>query len=344
VLGTRPVPRLWNTVRLDGDLRYRRHAASEANPAPREEFEAAIIAAKYGTGPQPPAGTITDADAMVAQLALEIIERALAAGQLTISRETVRVCARCARMTGTGGHPCRACGHAVSRPRTARHLLAERDPARSVLDLARIHAHNRRAPQHLRNIAANAPARLILSRARDHGIDLSPLGLAGLVLDPRAGVHVTVLAAARARQAEVAVMTTAANAAANIAAYGQHFTVHDVARLLYALHGRVPYEQLADMRGIYEAFRLTPEARTVFETWFLPLFSLKEKNGIRADQLPALLKHFHRANLARSPETDHATVAALRQSIRQGAADWVGSKNTLAAALSTPVATVGSRN
>jgi hypothetical protein len=82
----------------------------------------------------------------------------------------------------------------------------------------------------------------------------------------------------------------------------------------------------------------------VFETWFLPLFSLKEKNGIRADQLPALLKYFHRANLARSPETDHATLAALRQSIRQGAADWVGSKNTLAAALSTPVATVGSRN
>ena len=53
-------------------------------------------------------------------------------------------------------------------------------------------------PSHLPAIADNTPSRLILSRTRDHGIDLSPLGLPGLVLDPRAGVHSAVLSTASA--------------------------------------------------------------------------------------------------------------------------------------------------
>jgi hypothetical protein len=50
ILGFPPVPQLWNTVRLAGDLRYRRHTATAAAPIPRPDFEAALIAAKYDTG------------------------------------------------------------------------------------------------------------------------------------------------------------------------------------------------------------------------------------------------------------------------------------------------------
>ncbi|MGH3830274.1 MAG: hypothetical protein ACRDRS_07435 [Pseudonocardiaceae bacterium] len=335
LLGAEPVSHLWNTVRLDGDLRYRRHATTQTAPVCRGDFETAAIAAKYGTGPGPRAGTITDTDQMVAQLALKIIKDRLDTGELRISQVTVRVCTRCAHMAGTGGHPCRACGHPVSRPRTGLHLVADRDPAAPGLDVRRIHAHNRRAPLHLQEVAGNTPARLILSRTREYGIDLGSLGLPGLVLDARAGIHITVLAAVRARQAEVAVMTTTANAAANIAAYGQHFTTFDGARVLYALHGHVPYEHVANLNETYKTLGLSPDAQTVFETWFLPLFALKEKKGIRFDQLPALLKHFHRSKLASTVEPDQDALADLRHSIRQGATDWIGSKTALGTALGT---------
>lgn len=43
LLGAQPVPHLWNTVQLDGDLRYRRHAAMGSELASREGFEAAAI-------------------------------------------------------------------------------------------------------------------------------------------------------------------------------------------------------------------------------------------------------------------------------------------------------------
>lgn len=62
ILGFPPVPQLWNTVRLAGDLRYRRHTATAAAPIPRPDFEAALIAAKYDTGWHPAGGTATDAD------------------------------------------------------------------------------------------------------------------------------------------------------------------------------------------------------------------------------------------------------------------------------------------
>lgn len=336
LLGARPVPHLWNTVRLDGDLRYRRHAATGSESASRESFETAAIAAKYDAGPQPAAGIVTDADPLVAQLAVEMIECRLSAGILKISSETVQACARCAHMTSSGGHPCQACGHTVSRAHTVRHLVAERAPAAALLDVAHLYALRRRAPLHLRSIAGNTPARLILSRTRDHGIALDPLGLPGLVLDPRAGIHITVLAAAQARQGKVAVMATTANAAANIAAYGQHFIDHDGLRLLYALHGRVPYERIADLHDSDEAYPLAAETRTVFETWFLSLFALREKNGIRADQLSALLKYFRRAILARPTRSDD-TLAGLRRSIREGDTNWMGRKTALAAALGTGI-------
>jgi hypothetical protein len=94
LLDTQPVPHLWNTVRLDEDLRYRRYAATRPEAASRQGFEAAAITAKYGAGPQPATGTITDADPLVAQLAVEMLECRLSAGILKISSERVPVCAR----------------------------------------------------------------------------------------------------------------------------------------------------------------------------------------------------------------------------------------------------------
>lgn len=143
-------------------------------------------------------------------------------------------------MTGVDSHPCKACGCADSRAHTTRLLVADHDPAASVLPTGRIHTPFRNPARHLRGIAGNVPARIILSRTRDHGIDLGPVGLPGLVLDPRAGLHAAALVTARARQADIAVMAITANATANIAAYGQHFAGYDELRLLYALHGRLP--------------------------------------------------------------------------------------------------------
>jgi hypothetical protein len=42
-------------------------------------------------------------------------------------------------------------------------------------------------------------------------------------------------------------MTITQNAAANIAAYGQHFARHEELHLLYALHGRVPYQHVPEL-------------------------------------------------------------------------------------------------
>lgn len=169
-----------------------------------------------------------------------MIEARLAAGNLKIDTLTVRACVRCSHLTGTGDRPCRACGHPDTRLHRARHLIAERGPAAAVVTAEDFSAHARRQPAHLLQIAGNVPSTLVLSRTRDYGIELGPIGLEGLVLDPRVGVHVTVLAAGRARQAESTVMTTTANAAANIAAYGRHFRRYQGCRLYYALHGRLP--------------------------------------------------------------------------------------------------------
>lgn len=330
ILDTPPVPHLWNTVTLAGD---RRHRESAASPVARAEFEAGWIAAKYGIGPASQAGIVTDADDEVADLAMKMLEDRLATGALTISRETVRVCAGCGHMTGTGSHACKACGCVRTRAHTTRHLVAERDPSQPVLSREHIHASKRRPPLHLQNVAGNVPRRLILSRTRDHGIDLAPLGLEGQVLDPRVGVHITVLAAASRPQADIAVMTTTPKAAINVAAYGQHFRDHDGLRVLYALHGHVPYQQKADLQAAYEAYRPSTAARSLFETWFLPLYSLKEKSGVRADQLPALFKHFRRGFLTRPAEPDEAVLEGVRQSVRDGDTGWMTRKTALANAM-----------
>jgi hypothetical protein len=157
--------------------------------------------------------------------------------------------------------------------------------------------------------------------------------LPALVLDPRAGVHIAVLSAARQLRAEVAVMTTTQNAAANVAAYGQRFTEHEGLRLLYALHGYVPYDQVTELRHTYEAYGVSRADRTAFEACFLPLCSLKEYDGVRPDQLPALFRHFRRACMAGPAESEQDAVQALRQSVTEGDTAWIMRKSTLATAM-----------
>ncbi|BAJ26893.1 MULTISPECIES: hypothetical protein [Kitasatospora] len=321
ILGAPPAPHLWNTATLAGDLRHRE---ADGSAISRRRFEADLIAGTYPSGQPPAGGVMTDADAEVADLALEVIENNLRVGTLGISRETVPTCRTCGHMTGTGGHPCRACGSTDSRKeRAGLHLVAEPARDRPVLDRSDIHASHRRQPKHLQHTAGAAAGRLILSRTRDHGIDLAPLGLHGLVLDPRAGVHVTVLTAARRHLVETAVMTVTPNAVNHIAAHGRYFREHDGTRLRYALHGHLPYGDLADLHPLHEAYRAAPEAKDDFAQWFLPLFALTASSGTRSGRLPGLFTYYMRARLARPDPVDATVLEAVRCSVRAGRTDWV---------------------
>lgn len=329
ILGVPPVPHLWNTVRLAGDLRHHRHTTTATDPLPRFALEAELIDAKYDNGRRPLAGTLTDADETVAELALVMIEQRLTSGALAIRPQDVLICTRCAHMTGAGA--CRSCGHGISRSRTVRHLVADRDPDLPVLGAGQIHASKRRQPAHLRGIADHVPGHLILSRTRAYGIGLGAFGLPGLVLDPRTGLHIAVLAAALRRGARTAVMTTTASAVANIAAYGQAFTEHEGLRLLYALHGHLPYGQ----RQPWPPTSAIPgHDQALFEGWFLPLMALKHKSGVPANQLPAMHTYFRRTVAARARgEADQNLVHAVRHQIVTGETGWIGNKNALATAI-----------
>ncbi|MGK4581628.1 hypothetical protein [Kitasatospora sp. HPMI-4] len=338
ILGLPPAPHLWNTVTLAGDLRHRQ---AEGPKIPRQRFEADLITDKYPPGQFPVGGIMTDTDAEVANLALEMIENNLRAGTLGISRETVPTCRSCGHMTGTGSHRCNTCGSTDTEDRPGLHLVAELAKDRPVLDRSDIHASHRQQPKHLQHTAANVAERLILSRTRDHGIDLSPLGLNGLVLDPRVGVHATVLAAARRHEADTAVMTITENAANHVAAHGQHFRQHDGTRLQYALHGHLPYDHMASLQPLHEAYRVTQEVKDGFEAWFLPLFSLRTKAVTGPEQLPALFKQYMRAHLAKPAAADGAAFEAVQNSVSTGDTEWIASKqalaNVMAACVTAPV-------
>ncbi|NDL60229.1 hypothetical protein [Phytoactinopolyspora mesophila] len=334
ILGAPLTPHLWNTVTLDGDLRHR--AAVSGGSVTRAAFEARLIAAKYAPHPAPAAGTVTDTDPEVAVLALELIEENLRTGTVTISRETVPTCRVCGHMTGQGTRTCNACGCTDIRDRVARHLIAKVARDRPVLDRADIHSSHRAHPKHLQNTAANVASRLFISRTRDHGIDLSPLGLPRLVLDPRVGVHATVLAAAHRLNANTAVMTITQNAANHIAAHGQHFRKYRETRLKYALHGHLPYDYTAILQPVYAAYRATAATRRTFETWFLPLFSLKEKGGTRPGLLPQLFKHFMRAYMSRPSHADPFELASIHEAVAVGETDWLTRRRLLGTVLAAP--------
>lgn len=329
LLGARPVPHLWNTVTLSGDQRQR----AVAGPLGRQQREEQAIAAKYAPGEQPRAGVLTDTAPPVAALALEMVDRLLAGGTLTLTPVDVRLCAGCGHLTGLVTHPaCRACGGKRTLPARRRLLVFDRPAGQRVLERADFLAAGARTPAHLLNIAQNTPPRLVLSRTRDHGIGLAPLGLDdGLVLDPRAGLHVAVLAAAAAHGAEQVAMTVTENAAANVAAYGLPFRQEGV-RLRYALHGRIPYDP-ALLQRLYEVHRVAPPARDLFAAWFLPLASLRERAGIDAARLPGLLKFCRRAHLARPATPAGDVLADLRRLVEAGDMRWVMDARALAHAI-----------
>ncbi|MGV9342890.1 hypothetical protein [Streptomyces sp. NPDC003688] len=339
LLGTGPVPHLWNTVTLAGDLRHRE--APDRNTVGRQEREERLIAAKYAPGPAPAGGVLTDTAPVVATLALEMTEHLLTEGTLTVVPATVRLCTRCGHMTGVIAHTCRACGHHDSRSHTRRLLVWERPPG-PALTRDDFHAHPARPPAHLLTIAQNVPARLILSRTRDHGISLAPLGLDGLVLDPRAALHITALAAADLHGATQPVMTITENAAANVAAYGALFRRHNATRLRYALHGRIPYDDTAALQRLCEVHRVSETQREQFLAWFLPLCSLHLRSGITPAQLGGLLKFWRRAHLAR-PHTPRSVVSVeLRRRVATGDMRWVMDVRTLAPAIPEHPVTHGS--
>lgn len=260
-------------------------------------------------------------------------ERLLLEGALTVVPTAVHLCARCGHMTGTVAHACRACGHPDSRPHTRRLLVWDRPPGTPALTRDDFHAHRARPPHHLLNIAHNVPQRLILSRTRDHGISLAPLGLDNLVLDPRAGVHIAVLAAAARHSAGQPVMTVTENAAANVAAYGAPFRRHNGTRLRYALHGRIPYDDTAALQRLCEVHRVSPALQELFLTWFLPLCSLHIRTGITPAQLPGLLKFWRRAHLARPDTPGSDALAELRHRVAAGDMRWVMDARTLSQAI-----------
>ncbi|WP_329449293.1 hypothetical protein OG906_42695 (plasmid) [Streptomyces sp. NBC_01426] len=331
LLSTGPVPHLWNTVTLAGDLRHR--YAPDRDVVGRQEREDRAIAAKYARGAGPVGGVVTDSSPIVAGLAVEMIERLLWEDVLAVVAIAVHLCARCGHMIGAVGHACRACGHRGSRSLTRRLLIWDRPPGSPVLAPDDFHAHRVRRPGRLLSIAQNVPERLILSRTRDHGISLAPFGLDGLVLDPRVGVHIAVLAAAARFKAAQPVMTVTENAAANVAAYGAVFRRYEGRRLRYALHGRIPYEDTAALQRLCEVHHVGPELRELFLVWFLPLCSLHFRSGITAAQLPGLLKFWRRAHLARSDTPGSDVLAELRRRIALGDMRWVMDAQTLSRAI-----------
>jgi hypothetical protein len=339
ILGAGPAPHLWNTATLAGDLRHR--GAPDRDTVGRQEREDHAIAAKYAPGAAPAGGVLTDTAPVVAALALEMTERLLHDGVLTVTSVAVRLCTSCGHMTGTGARACRACGHQGSRQHTRRLLVWDRPPGMPVLARDDFHAHRAKAPEHLLTIAQNVPERLILSRTRDHGISLAPLGLDGLVLDPRAGVHIAVLAAAARHGAGQPVMTVTENAAANVAAYGAPFRRHNETRLRYALHGRIPCHDTAALQRLCAVHRVSTPQRELFLAWFLPLCSLHIRAGITPAQLAALLKFWRRACLARPDTPGSDDLAELRRRVTAGDMRWVMDARTLSQAVPEHPATHG---
>ncbi|GAA3487620.1 hypothetical protein [Streptomyces cremeus] len=147
-----------------------------------------------------------------------------------------------------------------------------------------VHAAGARPPAHLLNTAHDVPPLLVLSRTRGHGVSLKTLGLEGMALDPRAGLHVTVLAAAAERGATRPVMTVTENAAAHVAAYGTLFRHHGDTRMRYLLHGRVPYEATAQDR-LYDLHQ-AHAVRELFTGWYLPLRFCLERGTVSAPGPP----------------------------------------------------------
>ncbi|TDQ52886.1 hypothetical protein [Actinorugispora endophytica] len=321
-----PARHLWNCVLLANDLRHRPLRGSIT----RAEFEADQIRRKYRFSPW--AGTAvrtaTDVDPAVCSLALDLIREGLATGSLEIAREKIRICARCGHMAGAVAPPaCGGCGGGRFHAESQRHLIATRLGGKPVLNAADLYGGNN--TKHLRGIASDVPERLILSRKRDYGVDLDSVGLPGLVLDPRAAVHVTAMAEMRRLDAKRVVMTATSEAIANIAAYGIPFRQSDGRCLLYGPHGRIPAAAV-DMTNIDPQGR----QRALFRRWFLPLVVSGRTTDLHDSQITTVFTHFRKAFLlsGKEPGQDRRNV---QKAIREADHRWPMDKFLLAAALRT---------
>ncbi|MFF3825531.1 hypothetical protein ACFYXN_16940 [Streptomyces griseus] len=331
LLGRVPVPHLWNTVTLTGDVRQRR--AADRTTVDRMQREKEKLVAKYAPGPTPACRLRTDTDHQVVRLAGEMTRGLLADGTLTVRDLPVRLCTRCGHMAGAGtAGDCRSCGHGGSRVARRSLLVFDRTAHGPVLGRDDVHATGARVPSHLFTVAHHVPRLLVLSRTRSHGVDLAPLGLEGMVLDPRAGLHVAVLAAAGEFGTGRPVMTVTENAAANVAAYGAPFRRHGPTRLRYLLHGKVSYETAASDR-LYEVHR-AQAVKALFTDWYLPLCAARERAGISAVRIPALLKLLRRAHLARPTTPPGDLLTDLRHRVAAGDMRWVTDVRALGCALS----------
>ncbi|MEU9706772.1 hypothetical protein [Streptomyces sp. NPDC047981] len=322
LLGEPAVPHLWNTVTLEGDLRHRTDAAAGAD---RNQHEQDLIRAKYPEGLLPAAGVLTDADPEVTRLAHDMIRDRLEAGILSVERTATVVCSSCAHMAGIASHGCKACGSTELTERRVPQLTARRPAGAPVLGPDDVHG---RRLAHLENIARNVPDQLVLSRTRAHGISLAPFELPGMVLDPRAALHIAVLAAAQQQGAERALMLATETAAAHVAAYGLPFRSHRDIRLGYAVHGKVPYGDPL-LGRLYEVHRLGDAQRAVFEEWFLPLYALRERGGIHPGKLPALVKFFRKISLAPPGLEAEGGASEVRRAVRSGDMGWLMDARTV---------------
>ena len=331
ILGRDEAPHLWNTATLSGDIRYR--AQDRPHPPSRAAFEHARLTDKYGPGMPQPTSVITDADPGVAELALTIVDEHLANGVLRIGAANVQECAGCGHTVGLGARRCTSCTNECLRVRSTRHLIKDNGAGQATSASELLHMRNRRRQHHLDEISRHVPHRLLLSRPRSHGVRLDALGLHGHVLDPRAGLHVTALFATQRQGAELAAMTVTPNALVHIAAYASGFVDHHGHRLRYALHGRVPYDAVPALQRVYDFHRADDSDRRVFESWFLPLLALRNKNRTHPGQLPALVKYFLKVRRAEPRIDQDETAERLREKITMGDPDWVMDKHLLAAAL-----------
>ncbi|WP_215109756.1 hypothetical protein [Streptomyces sp. McG3] len=163
--GLAPVPHLWNTVTLAGDVRHRR--APDRDTVGRQQREEQTLAAKYAPGPAPVGGLLTDTGHQAAALAREMTKARLADGTLAIRNMPVRLCARCGHMAGPGtAGDCRSCGHGRARAARRPLLVFDRTAHGPVLGRDDVHAAGARTPSHLLNIAHHAPQLLVLSHTR----------------------------------------------------------------------------------------------------------------------------------------------------------------------------------
>ncbi|MGH9644913.1 MAG: hypothetical protein ACRD3Q_21125, partial [Terriglobales bacterium] len=318
IMGLRPplAPHLWNTVMLANDVRHRKHVEASPISLDRHAFEVGEIARKYVEAtfrPNRPE-IVTDADPEVAELALSIIERHLAAGNMAISSEAMLFCKRCDHMAGASSSPmCKACGGRDLYIRRKRLLTAPAGKL-AIKDL-----YGRANEGRIRAITGEVPGKLVLSRTRDYGISLDTLGLPGLVLDPRAGIHVAASAVARRSRAKTAVLLLTPNAAVNIQAYGHPFRRDETIRLLYGLHGHIPTLNIEQVHILSEQVGARRSTVERFLQWFLPLLALKHVRGLRGTQLPPLLRYFKKT-LWSSQTVKHraANIERVREAVAAG--------------------------